>query len=189
MSFSFGLSALAILWALTAKAPRPLRVYFFAQLFNMLLVVISYGRMDKNAYTVMYAIGLIAIVSAMAEIVWQNVKSWWLLIFAGMFSALLTGATYSAIRQFDAGAWAGLTEGAILTFCGTALAFTVPHSRTPKISATLVLLWLSLAFFDFAYAMSISATSLMNLWFRTFAVIAAMGYLGWKLRETASAQN
>lgn len=183
MSFSFGLSAIAILWALTAKAPRPLRIYFFAQLFNMLLVVVSYGRMGTNGYTAMYAIGLLMIVYAMGEIVWQNVKSWWLLLFSGVFAALLAGATFSAIKQFDAGAWAGLIEGAILTFCGTALAFTVPHSRTPKISATLVILWLSLAFFDFAYAMSVSATSLMNLWFRTFAVIAAMAYLGWKLRE------
>lgn len=186
MTFRFVPAMLAILWALTAKAPKALRVYFFAQLFNLLLTELPFDSVGPRTYTALYAAGLVVIVCAMAEIVWQSVKSWWLLSFAAIFSAVLSGATYSAIRMFNAGSWAGLIEGAILTFCGTALAFSVPHSRTPKISATLVLLWLSLAFFDFSYAMSINATNLLNLWFRTFAVIAAMLYLGWKLREPAT---
>lgn len=189
MTFRLIPSALAILWALTAKAPKPLRVYFFAQLFNTLLVEFAYEHVGRYSYAALYTIGLLIIVCAMVDIVWTSVKSWGIIALALSFAGIMSAAVFFSIQHLDVGSMAGLVEGGILTACGTALSFRVPYATRWKIPAALVMLWLTLAFFDFSYALSVSGTEVLNLWFRTFALIAAMVYLGWKLREPSQAQG
>lgn len=148
-----------------------------------MLVIISYGYLNGAAYVALYSLGLVVIAYAMAEIVLESKKGWGAFLFSGSLCLAFTVAACFGIKEFDAGAWAGLVEGGLLTFCGTALALSVPRSKYPKIPAALVCLWLVLAFFDYAYALSVSGTEILNLWFRTFAVIVAMLYLGNKLRK------
>lgn len=192
MRYSFGLSAVAILWALTAKAPRPLRFYFGAQIVYCAIIYLAFADLAKGwirpiDYFVAYCGGLALVAYAMAKIVWESKKGWGAFLFSLGLSLTFTIAAYFGIRQLDAGALSGLVEGGILTFCGAALALSIPRSKSPKVSAALVYLWLVLAFFDYAYAMAISGTEILNLWFRTFAVIVAMLYLGHKLRKVPAA--
>ena len=190
MSFSFGLSAIAILWALTAKAPRQLRIYFFAQIVYCVIMYLAFMDLVKGwirpvDYFIAYCVGLSFVAYAMAKIVLEHKRGWGSIVFSLILCLTFAGAACFGIKEFDAGAWSGLIEGTILTFCGTSLALSIPRAKNPKISAALVCLWLVLAFFDYAYAMSVSGTEFWNLWFRTFAVIVAMLYLGHKLRKTA----
>lgn len=176
---------LAILAALTAKAPKPLKFYLGAQLFNTLLVELAYNRVGKDTYALIYAAGMVIIILAMAEIVWANVRNWWIIGLSTFFSMLCCYGVYTAIEHMTIGSWVVLIEGGALTACGTALAFKTPFYKPWKVAASLVVLWFILAMFDFGWILHV-LNEFWNLWLPICALTVVMAYLARVLRETAT---
>lgn len=172
----------AILAALTAKAPRPLKFYFGAQLFNTLLVELAYNHVSKETYAAIYAVGMVILVLAMVEIVWSSVKNWWIIALSTSFSMLCCYGVYTVIGHMSIGSWIVLIEGGALTACGTALALKTPFYKPWKVAATLVILWFILAMFDFGWVLN-RLNEFWNLWLPISALTIAMAYLARILRE------
>lgn len=173
------------LWAVLAKAPKALRVYFVAQLVNTILLETAYGRVGTAMYASLYTAGFAIIFCAMVEIVWEAVRSWPVLAVAGVLSGLILLMASRSVPHWNEAVVVIMLEATLLVFCTCALAFRVPFmaDKSKRVHTALVLLWFSLAVFDFCLAARVPMTDFLNQWAPTWALVSTMFYLGYQLRS------
>lgn len=181
----------AIFWALGCAlypCPKSLRLYLLAALVAVTGAEASlafYGETSRE-YAILYAlftaIGLLAALNVARD---QLAKHWH--VFAGIGAALLVDARVYAglakpLRFYD---WFALTEGAALVVAGTAILFSAAHQKTPKVWATLGILWIVQAAFRLGFVLSLPSLAWLNLneWLPTLLVVGAYGFIGMKLKE------
>jgi hypothetical protein len=179
------ISIVAILWALLAKAPTPLKVYFAAQLINTVLLETAFGRVSSSMYEMLYSAGFALIFWAMGELVWKTVRSKIVFVTSGIVTAGVLYMASTGIHLWNEAVLIVMGEAALLAFSGVALAFSVPFMRPEgkRVYGSLVVLWFALAAFDFCFAARLPMTSFLNHWLPTWCLVGVMLYLGWMLRH------
>lgn len=180
-------SLAALIMANLRNSPRHLKVYFVAQLVNA-VIVLGYGHVSDMGWRLLYMVGTACIFGAMAEILWESgLRSMTLFVT----SLVLTGAIVLMVAvnmaAFTAGNDIVLGEGAILTFAAFALGFRSMHLEHKAIYVTLVILWMALAFFDFAYALNTPIADSLQYWLPAALIGAAMVVIGWRLGQEVPA--
>lgn len=172
-----------MLWAVLAKSPLPLRLYFAAQLAGTILLELAYKHVSTQTYEALYGICFALVVGTMGDVVWRCVPKKGLII-AAVMSAFILLLIVPSVEVWDADTTLVMAEGFFFSFAGTALAIRVIlGSELQKVYATLVILWFTLALFDFAFSIDQHVMERANLWVPTISVLVAMCYMGKKLRE------
>lgn len=184
-----GLPTLAALSIATIHhSPRHLKVYFVAQLLN-LGIGIAYGRAEQLGldWSLLYVIGTACILGAMAEILYDSgLRRLSSLIAPLILAGVTTDIIVAGMRSFTTGSYITLGEGAILTFAAFALAFRSMYLERKLVYVTLTILWLSLAFFDFAYSLNIPLTDSLQYWLPATLIGVSMLIIGWRLNDDRS---
>lgn len=170
-----GLPALAALIVATVRhSPRHLKLYFAAQLVNV-LIGLGYGHVSSDGWRLLYFVGTVFIIAAMVQILIESgFDSLPLCLTSFLVAAVTTAIIWVNMTDFAAGHRIVLGEGATLTFAACALGFWSMRLGRKPVYVTLVILWLALAFFDFAYALDRPLTYSLQFWLPAALIGIAM---------------
>lgn len=129
-------------------------------------------------------LGTACILGAMAEILWESgLRSVSLFLGSLVLTLATVGMVAISMTNFTVVNRILLGEGALLTFAAFALAFRSMYLERKFVYVTLVILWLSLAFFDFAYVLGKPAAYSLQYWLPAALIGAAMVAIGFSLSQ------
>lgn len=180
MIFRLLLQVPPLLWALSQRSSKALRIYFVAQLVNIALTEGAYGRVAGLTYALFYMIGLACIVGAICELLIVSRVTLWQLALSVIMAAPLW--VLAAFMVHGVGSYITMWEGIILTIAAFALGFRAMFSPNKIVSVSLSILWLALAFFDLIYTLGVPVTNSLQYWLPAALIGAAMIVIGFGLK-------
>lgn len=170
--------------AARARVPREVRFYLKAQFAATLGMELCYALagLSEGTYSLVYACGDVVILTGNWNVMLSATKA----IRKGIIrEALLIGTMLAAIvalgyeGAWTANTWTVFIEGFVLVVTGVGLAQVIPFISESTMLRSLVILWLLLATFDFAFILfkSYPWMTSLNDWLPSWLCITAFSWI------------
>jgi hypothetical protein len=188
----FALGIASILWAFTAPLPRPLRLYFCAQLVQGVVGVLSYVHWGNltNTYLAVYSLTTAPILATALYIGWQALQGpsdtpartfRERVPFLGIpliLAAALCREAYPTHAPDNLFQWVNVIQAFLLAIAGMLAGYAAPYCVNKGSLLVLGTLWVAQAVASLGYSLHLIEWQRINSWLPASLCIVAFSLVG-----------